>query len=111
MLENSQTHPCSVSEVSSPGSTLTVSREKRDLWEDCRKGLMISMEALRVAVALLPLTATTGSLATHTRSSSGREPGRILASCRGQGQVRARGSLRGWDGGGGLEINAYEGGG
>lgn len=93
--------PCPVSEVSSPGTPLTVSREKRGFWEDCRRGLKTSMEALRVAVALRSLTATTGLLATRTRSSSGREPGRTLAICNGAGGGQGNGgggSLRGQGG-------------
>lgn len=49
------------------------------------------MEAWSVAVALLPLRATTGGLATRRRSSSGRARGRIPASCAGQGDVRQGG--------------------
>lgn len=94
MLDNSQPHP-SPREARGrlPQDPLTVSREKR---EDRRAGLMTSMEALRVAVALPPLMASTGLLATRTRSSSGREPGRTLASCTGQGELRTRGSWCGW---------------
>lgn len=65
---------------------------------------MASIEALRVTVALPSLTVATGSLLTRTRSSSGREPGRTRASCRGRGG-QGKGGVSG-----GVGINAHGGG-
>lgn len=61
----------------------------------------MSIVALRVTVAFPSLTVTTGLLLTRTRSSSGREPGRTLVSCRGRGG-QGRGGVRD-----GVGINAH----